>query len=154
MVEPGPSAVQGTGPDAIRARRIVVGVDGSECSVRALEWAVDEARRSGAALQLVSAWLFPMALGYAFSRTVSDEQKVAQQVIDLSMASVHALAPEIEVTGETGEQMPAAALVAASVGADLLVVGTRGHGGFEGMLLGSVSQHCARHATCSVVVVR
>ena len=55
------------GSGAPGAPRIVVGVDGSECSVRALDWAVAEARRTGAALQLVSAWIFPMALGYAFT---------------------------------------------------------------------------------------
>ncbi len=56
--------------------------------------------------------------------------------------------------GETSEQLPAPALIAAAKGADLLVVGSRGLGGFEGLLLGSVSQYCTRHAHCSVVVVR
>ena len=154
MAEPRTGTAQDPGAPAVQAPRIVVGVDGSECSVRALEWAVTEARRSGGTLHLVSAWVFPMALGYAFTTTVSDVQKVAQEVIDRSIAYVHTLAPEIEVDGETTEQTPAAALVAAAAGADLLVVGSHGRGGFEGMLLGSVSQHCTRHATCSVVVVR
>ena len=154
MAEPGPTTVALPATDALRPPHIVVGVDGSECSVRALEWAVAEARRSGGTLHLVSAWVFPMALGYAFTSTVSEVQQAAQQVIDQSMAYVHTLAPEVAVSGETTEQMPAPALVGASAGADLLVVGSRGHGGFEGMLLGSVSQHCARHARCPVVVVR
>jgi nucleotide-binding universal stress UspA family protein len=135
-------------------RRIVVGVDGSPPSDRALAWAVAEARRSGAPLHLVSAWMFPMALGYAFTSTVKEVRQNAQDVIDRAMAKVDELAPGVTVTGETTEQTPGPALVAAAKGADMLVVGSRGLGGFEGLLIGSVSQYCTRHATCSVVVVR
>jgi nucleotide-binding universal stress UspA family protein len=135
-------------------RRIVVGVDGSSSSDRALEWAIAEAQRSGAALHLVAAWMFPMALGYAFTSTVKEVRESAQDVIDRAMARVGEVAPGVPVTGETTEQTPAPALVAAAKGADMLVVGSRGLGGFEGLLLGSVSQYCTRHATCSVVVVR
>jgi nucleotide-binding universal stress UspA family protein len=135
-------------------RRIVVGVDGSPPSDRALAWAVAEARRSGAPLHLVSAWMFPMALGYAFTSTVKEVRQNAQDVIDRAMAKVDELAPGVTVTGETTEQTPGPALVAAAKGADMLVVGSRGLGGFEGLLMGSVSQYCTRHAPCSVVVVR
>ena len=135
-------------------RRIVVGVDGSPPSERALDWAVAEAQRTGAALHLVSAWMFPMALGYAFTTTVHEVQQSAQDVIDRAMAHVGEVAGDVTVTGETSEQAPAPALIAAAKGADLLVVGSRGLGGFQGLLIGSVSQYCTRHATCSVVVVR
>jgi len=135
-------------------RRIVVGVDGSPPSERALDWAVAEVRRTGAALHLVSAWTFPMALGYAFTTTVHQVQQSAQDVIDRAMAHVGEVAGDVTVTGETSEQAPAPALIAAAKGADLLVVGSRGLGGFQGLLIGSVSQYCTRHATCSVVVVR
>ena len=135
-------------------RRIVVGVDGSPASERALEWAAAEAERSGASLSLLSAWLFPMALGYAFTTTVDDVRRSAQEAIDRAMARVAVVAPGVPVRGETVEQAPAPALVAAAAGAQLLVVGSRGLGGFQGLLLGSVSQYCTRHATCSVVVVR
>ena len=135
-------------------RRIVVGVDGSPPSERALDWAVAEVRRTGAALHLVSAWTFPMALGYAFTTTVHEVQQSAQDVIDRAMAHVGEVAGDVTVTGETSEQAPAPALIAAAKGADLLVVGSRGLGGFRGLLIGSVSQYCTRHATCSVVVVR
>ncbi|HXP32802.1 MAG TPA: universal stress protein [Acidimicrobiales bacterium] len=135
-------------------RRIVVGVDGSPPSERALDWAVAEAQRTGAALHLVSAWMFPMALGYAFTTTVHEVQQSAQDVIDRAMAHVGEVAGDVTVTGETSEQAPAPALIAAAKGADLLVVGSRGLGGFQGLLIGSVSQYCSRHATCSVVVVR
>ena len=142
MTDPGSP---GTEPDQSGrdGPRIVVGVDGSEPSLRALEWALAEARSGGGTLHLLSAWVFPMAYGYAFTSTVAEVQQAAQDVIDQSIHYVHQLAPEIDVTGETTEQMPAQALVAASASADLLVVGSRGRGGFEGMLLGSVSQHCA-----------
>jgi nucleotide-binding universal stress UspA family protein len=135
-------------------RRIVVGVDGSPPSERALDWAVAEAQRTGAALHLVSAWMFPMALGYAFTTTVHEVQQSAQDVIDRAVAHVGEVAGDVTVTGETSEQAPAPALIAAAKGADLLVVGSRGLGGFQGLLIGSVSQYCTRHATCSVVVVR
>ncbi len=135
-------------------RRIVVGVDGSPPSERALDWAVAEAQRTGAALHLVSAWMFPMALGYAFTTTVHQVQQSAQDVIDRAMAHVGEVAGDVTVTGETSEQAPAPALIAAAKGADLLVVGSRGLGGFQGLLIGSVSQYCTRHATCPVVVVR
>jgi nucleotide-binding universal stress UspA family protein len=135
-------------------RRIVVGVDGSPPSERALDWAVAEVQRTGAALHLVSAWTFPMALGYAFTTTVHEVQQSAQDVIDRAVAHVGEVAGDVTVTGETSEQAPAPALIAAAKGADLLVVGSRGLGGFQGLLIGSVSQYCTRHATCSVVVVR
>ena len=137
-------------------RRIVVGVDGSPPSERALDWAVAEAQRTGAALHLVSAWMFPMSLGYAFTTTVHEVRQSAQDVIDRAVAHVCEVAGDVTVTvtGETSEQAPAPALIAAAKGADLLVVGSRGLGGFQGLLIGSVSQYCSRHATCSVVVVR
>ena len=135
-------------------RRIVVGVDGSPSSGRALDWAIAEAQRTGGTLRLVSAWMFPMALGYAFTTTVHEVRDAAQDGVDRAVAHVAEVAPEITVTGETTEQPPGPALVAAAKDADLLVVGSRGLGGFEGLLLGSVSQYCTRHAACSVVVVR
>jgi len=135
-------------------RTIVVGVDGSPASGRALEWAAAEAERTGASLRLVCAWMFPMALGYAFTTNVDDVRGNAQEVIDRAMAHVADVAPGVPVSGETIEEAPAPALAAAAAGAQLLVVGSRGLGGFQGLLMGSVSQYCTRHATCSVVVVR
>ena len=135
-------------------RRIVVGVDGSESSARALTWALGEAQRGGGTLQLVSAWMFPMALGYAFTTSVHDVRDLARDVVDRAVARVAEAAPGVPVSGETVEQPAGPGLVAAAKDAELLVVGSRGRGGFEGLLLGSVSQYCTRHATCSVVVVR
>ena len=135
-------------------RRIVVGVDGSPSADRALDWAIGEASRCGATLHLVAAWLYPMAYGYSFSASVPEVQRESQRVVDDAVARVHAEAPDLTVTGELTQQTPGPALVAAAKDADLLVVGSRGRGGFEGLLMGSVSQYCSRHAACSVVVVR
>ena len=134
--------------------RIVVGVDGSEASERALDWAVTEATRSGATLHLVTAWMFPMAPGYAFTATVPEVHQAAREVCERAAEEVRRRAPQLRVSTQTLQQTPGFALVAASDGADLLVVGSRGLGGFEGLVMGSVSQYCARHASCSVVVVR
>lgn len=131
-----------------------MGVDGSPAADRALDWAIAEAVRSHAALRLLSAWLYPMAYGYAFTATVPDVQHRAQEIVDDAAKHVHDIAPTVSVTLEAIEQAPGPALVVAAKDADLLVVGSRGLGGFEGLLLGSVSQYCSRHAACSVVVVR
>ena len=139
---------------ATSEHRIVVGVDGSVHSERALDWAITQAQRGGATLEIVTAWLFPMALGYAFTTTVNEVHQAAQNVVDGAIARVTEVAPDVVVCGNPTEESPGPALVSASVGADLLVVGSRGVGGFKELLLGSVSQFCTRHASCSVVVVR
>jgi nucleotide-binding universal stress UspA family protein len=134
--------------------RIVVGIDGSEPSERALDWAVTEASRNGAPLHLVTAWMFPMALGYAFTATVPQVHEAAGEACERAADEVRRRAPQLRVSTQTVQQTPGPALVAASEGAELLVVGSRGLGGFEDLMMGSVSQYCARHASCSVVVVR
>ena len=138
----------------ISEHRIVVGVDGSVQSERALDWAITQAQRGGAALEIVTAWTFPMALGYAFTATVNEVRQAAQNVVDGAIARVTKVAPDVVVRGHPAEESPGPALVNACGGADLLVVGSRGMGGFKELLLGSVSQFCTRHASCSVAVVR
>jgi nucleotide-binding universal stress UspA family protein len=133
---------------------IVVGVDGSEPAARALDWAVVEATRRAASLHLVTSWMFPMAPGYAFTASVPQVHEAAREVCEQAADEVRRHAPQLHVSTETVQQTPGPALVAASKDADLLVVGSRGLGGFEGLVMGSVSQYCARHAKCSVVVVR
>jgi nucleotide-binding universal stress UspA family protein len=136
------------------AGRIVVGIDGSQPSERALDWAVAEAGRRGAPLHLVTAWIFPMAPGYAFTATVPQVHEAAREACERAAEDVRRRAPQLRVSTEIVQQTPGPALVAATDGADLLVVGSRGLGGFQGLVMGSVSQYCARHASCSVVVVR
>jgi nucleotide-binding universal stress UspA family protein len=137
------------------AGRIVVGVDGSPASVLALRWAAGQAAVTGAELDAVMAWMPPSdyALGAGYSDDVGWEEDTAA-VLEKTI--------EEALTGDAAEKVerrvvrghPAQVLLDASADADLLVVGSRGHGGFTGMLLGSVSQHLVAHAPCPVLVVR
>jgi nucleotide-binding universal stress UspA family protein len=134
---------------------IVVGVDGSEASVDALRWAVAEARLRGARVVAVHAWLFPDVVlrrrepppGY------EELRRSAQEVLDAALESVAETAAGVDVERRVVEGVPSEQLVAAAEGADMLVLGSRGLGGFAGLLLGSVSQQCAHHARCPVVIV-
>jgi len=134
--------------------RIVVGVDGSAPSRRALAWAAHEARLRGDSLVAVIAWHVPAQLGYPAVPTFAfDFEGAARQ--ELAEVLEQELGEDAPAVLPRVEHGPAAAvLIDASRGADLLVVGSRGHGEFSGMLLGSVSQHCTAHAHCPVVVVR
>ena len=139
--------------------RIVVGVDGSEGSRHALEVAVAQARDHGATLTVVTTWAQPVSAGvpgYAAYPLINeaDLSGVAKQQQADVLAAVLGTDPGIRVEQEVLQGHPAQQLVKAAEGADLLVVGSRGHGGFVGMLLGSVSQHVAAHAPCPVLVVR
>lgn len=137
---------------------IVVGIDGSEGSKRALRWAADEARLRGARLTLVRAW-YPSAALYGFGFGLIDAEAVGDLRIlaKRQLEEIHAENAErlegIDVECRVVEDLPANALLEAARGADLLVVGTRGHGGFAGLLLGSVSAHCAHHSPCTLVIV-
>ena len=137
--------------------RIVVGVDGSENSVQALHFAIEEARIRGAELHAVSAWHVPPAVygaGWAPASTDLDEfRKLAEQSLRQSVEEAGATEAGVQVTPVLREGHPVDVLIAESEGADLLVVGTRGLGGFKELLLGSVSQQCAHHASCPVVIV-
>ena len=130
-------------------RRIVVGVDGSDASTRALEWAADEAMRAGATLEVHTAY----GPGGVLT-TPATTERAMRRLVDQSVGLVRQVTPEVDVVGITHEESPVNALIEASRGADLLVVGSRGRGGFTGLLLGSVSQQCAVHAHCPVVIVR
>jgi len=140
-------------------QNVVVGVDGSEESARALAWAAGQAREHEARLTVVTAWAVPPVAGdppygsFPWSGE-ADLTKWAEQQQQETVAAVLGEEPDLVVDRVVVEGHAAPRLLEASSGADLLVVGSRGHGGFAGMLLGSVSQHCTAHATCPVVVVR
>jgi nucleotide-binding universal stress UspA family protein len=142
-----------TGEDTME--RIVVGVDGSETSRRALRWAVEEARLRGAALEVVLAWHMPYIAGYPYAGVgfdpntfEQDGRKSLDEVVDAVDTTGVAKVDRILTVGDA-----ASALLSAATGADLLVVGSRGLGGFAGLLLGSVSHHVTHHATCPVVII-
>ena len=137
--------------------RIVVGVDGSENAIQALHFAIEEARIRGARLRAVTAWHVPPAVygaGWAPASTDLDEfRKLAEASLRESVAEAGATEAGIEVTPVVREGHPVDVLIAESEGADLLVVGTRGLGGFKKLVLGSVSGQVAHHAPCPVVIV-
>jgi nucleotide-binding universal stress UspA family protein/nitroimidazol reductase NimA-like FMN-containing flavoprotein (pyridoxamine 5'-phosphate oxidase superfamily) len=136
-------------------RRLVVGVDGSAAAQAALAWALEEAALRRAALEVVFAWQFPfdMAAGNPGVPAPAGEMRLwARDVVDQALEAVE-VGDRVPVVRrpEYGAAVPV--LMAAARGAELLVVGTRGHGRLSTLLLGSVSQHLAVHAPCPVVVV-
>jgi nucleotide-binding universal stress UspA family protein len=145
---------------------VVAGVDGSPGARKALAWAVDEARLRGCSLRVVHAWMVPLidampepwAIGSPPIGPSDDEVYEhlvagAKGVLDEALDEANRWAPELEIEGELVEARAAGALIAAAGDAELLVVGSRGRGGFGGLLLGSVSAQCVHHASCPVVVV-
>jgi nucleotide-binding universal stress UspA family protein len=140
-------------------RRIVVGVDGSEGSKRALEWAAREARLRAAPLEIVLVWRPSVSIYAGAGWPVVDDEMFegllerARERLERTCASVAPALDGLEVERTVVEGPAARTLMDAAVGADLLVVGTRGHGGFAGLLLGSVSAQCAHHSPCPVVIV-
>jgi len=141
------------------AQRIVVGVDGSSGSKEALRWAVGQAELTGAVVEAVIAWQFPaVASGYGWiPMPVADDldcEGIAAKVLGDTVADCADPAGQVQIITSVLHGNAAEVLLDRARGADLLVVGSRGHGGFVGALLGSVSQHCAHHATCPLVIIR
>ncbi|HEY5059249.1 MAG TPA: universal stress protein [Gaiellaceae bacterium] len=137
--------------------RIVVGIDGSDHAQEALRWALAEARLRGASLRVVQAWTTPVYAGYAaVSGAALDPalfREAAEQQVEKTVQNVVGDQTDVKVERKAVEGTAAIVLVEEAENADLLVVGSRGHGGFAGLLLGSVSQQCAQHAACPVVIV-
>lgn len=137
--------------------RIVVGVDGSDASTMVLHWAASLAEANNAELDAVLAWQFPVGLGWPAGWGVGSRAQDAQPNAEAALAEAveRAYGPAkphgLRMIARQGN--PAGVLIEASADAALLVVGSRGHGGFAGLLLGSVSRNCAEHAHCPVLVV-
>jgi nucleotide-binding universal stress UspA family protein len=151
---------QATGIDApqARGRRVVVGVDGSAGAQAALRFAVEDAVRRGVPVEAVTshrppeAWMdFDAVGGFDYDQAEAEAVERTERFIAEVLHEVPEPHPEIHVTVVLGSA--ADALIRESAGADLLVVGSRGHGGFSSMLLGSTSMHCVLHASCPVTVV-
>ncbi|MDQ6614660.1 MAG: universal stress protein [Actinomycetota bacterium] len=138
---------------------VIVGVDGSQNARAALRWAATEAQLRGATLELVHAWQFPAVAIVAYGPTVvpvfdaADLEKRAWQIAEAAAAEVRSESPGLDVRVSVTRGHPAEVLVDAAQQAGLLVVGSRGLGGFARLLMGSTSQHCVHHASCPVVVV-
>jgi nucleotide-binding universal stress UspA family protein len=137
-------------------RRIVVGVDGSEPSKQALRWAIEQAALSGATVEAVGAWEYQSNYGWGTVAAIDAAElaEACERTVVEAVTEVGGEDPPVRIDSYIVRGHPANELVQQAKGADLLVVGSRGHGGFVGALLGSVSQHCVHHATCPVVIVR
>jgi nucleotide-binding universal stress UspA family protein len=135
-------------------KRIVVGVDGSDHSRAALRWALGQARLSGASLDAVTAWRYPVTYGLAVLPGELDMENDSAKALAEAVAEAGGGAPGVEIRQLVGEGPAAEVLLNASKGADLLVVGSRGLGEFKSAFLGSVGLACAIHAKCPVVVYR
>lgn len=140
--------------DRTERPRIVVGVDGFEPSMAALRWSIHQARLTGAMVEAVTAWHIPVGTGWLPAADMPDYQEDAFDVLSEAMAQMYVIDPDVEVCPRVVKGQAGRVLTDAAEGADLLVVGGRGHGGLAGAMLGSVSQFCAHHARCPVVIMR
>lgn len=136
-----------------QVKRIVVGVDGSEPSERALRWAKEYAELTGGRVEAVHAWQVPRVYGAAVAALPGEAfttwaERTLREAID------NALGDDDDIDSVLEEGAAPKVLIKRSEGAELLVIGSRGHGGFVGTLIGSVSLHCVAHAACPVVVIR
>ncbi|MET8626232.1 universal stress protein [Kitasatospora sp. NPDC004669] len=137
--------------------RIVVGVDGSPASEQALRWAIDYAKAVGGSINAVAAWEYPAFYGWGGTSVpaeVYNPEELAGKTLSESVTRVVGDDPGVRISKSVMPGNAAGALLQAAKGAALLVVGSRGLGGFSGVLLGSVSRHLTEHAPCPVVVVR
>jgi nucleotide-binding universal stress UspA family protein len=138
---------------------VIVGVDGSPSSTAALAWAARYADAIGATLHAVLAWHYPSVaggppVGHTPEPVRSQVEQSRYEILDKAIESACRELPAIQVDRKVVYGHPAQALIDESRNAHLLVVGSKGHGGFTGMMLGSVSTHCVHHASCPVTVVK
>lgn len=133
---------------------IVVGVDTSASSKDALRWAAHQAELTGARLRVVMSWEIPSMAFWAPLPEGLDLEKDAREALEQTVREVLGPDPAVDLSLVLAEGHPAPVLLEQAADADLLVLGSRGHGEFAGMLIGSVSEHCVAHAPCPVVVVR
>ena len=135
--------------------RIVVGIDGSDASADALRWGARQAELTGSPLEVIMTWEWPASLGWSVPVPDDyDPESDVRRTLDAEVDAALAGHPGVTVERRVVNGHPAPILVEASKGADLLVIGSRGHGEFVGMLLGSVSEFCTTNAHCPVLVHR
>lgn len=138
-------------------KKVVVGVDGSPASLNAVVWATHEAKLRNSEIEILHSWSMPfvvdpmamMPMMFPVEEMVTDAKKVVAAAAEI----VTGIDPKVQVSTRIERGSASEHLITAGKSADLLVVGSRGHGGFAGLLLGSVAQQVANHATCPVVIV-
>jgi nucleotide-binding universal stress UspA family protein len=155
--EPSPDEEPVEQPPRHAVGRVVVGVDGSDLSDAAVAFAFEEAVMRGISLTAVHAWHYPVSSSpgeMIFAVCVRpDVAEIQHKILTQALAAHRERHPDVPVQPVLAQGSPAAVLVHESIGAELLVVGSRGHGGFAGLLLGSVSDATIRHAGCPVAVI-
>jgi nucleotide-binding universal stress UspA family protein len=137
---------------------ILVGHDGSECAQHALRWAGELARRADMDLHVLRAWSMtsaprPASWSPGYVPPMEDWAGAVLEELTKQVTAAR-LDPAVRVSCHVVHRSPAKGLIETAEGADLLVVGARGRGGFGGLLLGSVSDQCVHHAPCPVTVIR
>lgn len=151
-------SAQLAGIDLLRRQNIVVGLDGSHAARHALAWAFAEAEQRGAELDVVTVWDYPYQWAEGFNTKWADDTEM------FATAAADEVAAEVDefLDGKprpawlhirTVEGAPAPVLLRLARHADLLVVGSRGRGGFKDLLLGSVSTACVHHTPCPIAVI-
>ena len=135
------------------AGRIVVGVDGSQPSIDALHWAARVGSALGLEIDAITAWAYPTGYGMAGGNSDYRPDTDADLIVSAALDTAFGDERPTGLRTITREGNAARVLLDAASGAEMLVVGSRGHGGFVGLLLGSVSAPCAEHAHCPVVVI-
>jgi nucleotide-binding universal stress UspA family protein len=136
-----------------RPSRVVVGIDGSEQSTQALRWGAHFAASIGARLDAVAAWQYPTSWGWSPAPLEWSPEQDMEKALTEAVDEVFGAQRPDDMRLAVHEGNAAKVLLDESKGALMLVVGSRGHGGFTGLLLGSVSANVAEHATCPVMVV-
>ena len=147
------SALEAPKPGDGRHGRIVVGVDGSDSSIEALRVAVRTAQAFGTSLEAVTTWTYPVGAEVALLSGWSPEED-AKEILEAVAEQVFGGDRPSWFTTATKPGIAARALIEESAGAEMLILGSRGRGGFASLLLGSVSTACAQHAHCPVLIVR
>lgn len=132
---------------------VAVGVDGSPESISALRWAIGEARLRHGRVRMITSWSYPPRTNDIDGEFIDDRsERGAERIQAIALDAVPS--DGVEVSGHLVQGPPASVLLDAAQGVNLLVVGSRGLGGFSGLLLGSVSNQVVHHAACPVLVIR
>ncbi len=151
----GPDASSAVDPSGGDGRRLVVGMDGSPHAQAALEWVATLAEATGQPVEVIATWEWPTGFGANLVATADyDPHADAEALVADAVRSARTRHPRVTFVPLVERGRPSTVLVDASSGADLLALGSRGHGELSGVLIGSVTEHCVAHAHCPVLVVR
>ncbi len=133
---------------------VVVGIDGSEESGRALRWGAEYVHHRGGIVHAICVWAQPVQLGYRLPTSDRELEEHGQAMLDSAVTTARQEFPDVQLKQRLIRGHVVDELIEFSKQADLMVLGNKGHGAFTGMLVGSVAMKVVHHATCPVLVVR